>query len=188
MPKKLTPRPKSQNPALSGRVRVAIYLRRSTDEHNQPFTIGAQEHQLSAFITSQPGWRLAERYTDSASGADGPEERDGLHQMLADAEAGKFDVALVVRVDRLARRITLLYELVERFEAASVTLRSATEPFDTAGPMGRLFLGLLGILAQFERELLVDRIKQGHRRESSQGTMEQPAAVWVRPRGQGAGP
>jgi site-specific DNA recombinase len=161
MPKKLTPRPTPPGARLAGHVRVAIYLRRSTDEHNQPFSIGAQEHQLEAFIASQPGWSLAARYSDNASGASGPEGRDGLRGLLEDAKAGSFDVVLVVRVDRLARRITLLYELLESFETAGVVLRSATEPFDTSGPMGRMLLGLLGILAQFERELLVDRIRSG---------------------------
>lgn len=161
MPKKLTPRPKTAAARLGDSVRVAVYLRRSTDEHNQPYTIGAQEHQLEAFIASQPGWSLVARYTDNASGAADPEERDGLRSLLDDASEGKFDVVLVVRIDRLARRITLLYELLETLENSGVALRSATEPFDTSGPMGRLFLGILGILAQFERELLVDRIKSG---------------------------
>jgi len=78
---------------LAGDVRVGIYLRRSTDDEHQPYSIEAQDTRLAAYIGSQPGWRHAARFTDDASGA--TTTRPGLHRALAAARTGVIDVLLV---------------------------------------------------------------------------------------------
>ena len=147
--------------------RVAIVTRISTDEVNQPYSLEAQTKGLEAFVSSQPGHVITHRFVDQASGA--TLERPGLQAALAAAKAGEFDVLLVYRIDRLTRSIVGLMSIVEALGAADVALRSATEPIDTQGPVGRMLLQLLGIFAEFERSLLIDRISKGFERKAARG-------------------
>jgi len=126
-------------------VRVAIYTRRSTDEANQPFTIEVQQSKLDAYVASQDGWTIVARYCDDASGA--TTDRPGLGQALAAARAGGFDVLLVYRVDRFSRRIRDLVVLLDELDSSGVAFRSATEPFDTSTPVGRMLVHMLGVFA-----------------------------------------
>jgi hypothetical protein len=138
-------------------VRVAIYVRRSTDEEHQPFSIEAQDSRLRAYVKSQPGWSLVARFEDDASGA--KLDRPGLDKALAAARAGRFDVLLVYRVDRFTRRIRDLVTLLDELDRAGVAFRSATEPFDTSTPAGRMLVQMLGVFAEFEREMIEARTK-----------------------------
>jgi len=147
--------------------RVAIVTRISTDELNQPYSLEAQAKGLEAFVASQPGHAITHRFVDQASGA--TLARPGLQAALAAAKTGQFDVLLVYRIDRLTRSIVGLMTIVEELAAAGVALRSATEPIDTQGPVGRMLLQLLGIFAEFERGLLIDRITKGFERKAARG-------------------
>lgn len=154
--------------AVSARsVRVATVTRISTDETNQPYSLDAQANGLAAFVASQPGHVITHRFVDQASGA--TLDRPGLQAALAAARAGEFDVLLVYRIDRLTRSIVGLMSIVEDLAASGVALRSATEPIDTNGPVGRMLLQLLGIFAEFERGLLIDRISKGFERKAARG-------------------
>lgn len=105
---------KKATPALaveSGDVRVGVYVRRSTDEEHQPYSIEAQDTSLTAYIASQPGWRQVQRFADDASGA--TTNRPGLQRPLAAARAGVIDVLLVYRVDRFSRRLRDLVDLLD---------------------------------------------------------------------------
>ena len=153
-------------PAAGG-TRVAIVTRISTDEINQPYSLEAQSKGLEAFVASQPGQTITHRFVDQASGA--TLDRPGLQAALDAARAGAFDVLLVYRIDRLTRSIVGLMTIVEELDAAGVALRSATEPIDTHGPVGRMLLQLLGIFAEFERSLLIDRITKGFERKAARG-------------------
>ena len=150
-----------------GVVRVATLTRISTDETNQPYSLDAQATALEAFVASQPGQRITHRFSDQASGA--TLARPGLQRALDAARAGQFDVLLVYRIDRLSRSIVGLMSVVEELDAAGVGLKSATEPIDTSGPVGRMLLQLLGIFAEFERSLLIDRISAGFGRKAARG-------------------
>jgi site-specific DNA recombinase len=155
-----------RTPATGG-TRVAIVTRISTDEVNQPYSLEAQTKGLEAFVASQPGQAVTHRFVDQASGA--TLERPGLQGALAAAKAGEFDVLLVYRIDRLTRSIVGLMTIVSELDAAGVALRSATEPIDTQGPVGRMLLQLLGIFAEFERGLLIDRITKGFESKAARG-------------------
>ncbi len=148
-------------------VRVAIYVRRSTDEEHQPFSIEAQDSRLHSYVQSQPGWSLVARFEDDASGA--KLDRPGLQKALAAARAGRYDVILVYRVDRFTRRIRDLVALLDELDRAGVTFRSATEPFDTSTPAGRMLVQMLGVFAEFEREMIIDRVINGMERKASKG-------------------
>lgn len=148
-------------------VRVGVYVRRSTDDEHQPYSIEAQDTRLVAYIGSQPGWRQAARFADDASGAG--TYRPGLQRALTAARAGVIDVLLVYRVDRLTRSLRDLVTLLDDLDQAGVAFRSATEPFDTATAMGRMLVQMLGMFAQFERDTIIDRVIAGMERKAAAG-------------------
>jgi site-specific DNA recombinase len=156
-----------QQPEQSGDVRVGVYVRRSTDDEHQPYSIDAQDARLAAYVGSQPGWRQAARFADDASGA--TTHRPGLQRALAAARTGVIDVLLVYRVDRLTRSLRDLVTLLDDLDHAGVAFRSATEPFDTATAMGRMLVQMLGMFAQFERDTIIDRVIAGMERKAAAG-------------------
>ena len=146
-------------PKAEATTRVALYLRISTDEEHQPFSLEAQEHRLTAFVPTQPGWEQVKTYVDQTSGAYA--ERPGLSEALRDARLGLYDVLLVYRVDRFARSLKVLVHLLEELDSAGVAFRSATEPIDTSTATGRMLAQLLGVFAEFERATIIDRVVGG---------------------------
>lgn len=84
-------------------MRVATYTRISTDEERQPYSLGSQDERLGNYIASQEGWERARTFSDQRSGA--TLDRPGMQKALAEAKAGRYDLLLVYRVDRLARSV-----------------------------------------------------------------------------------
>ena len=148
-------------------VRVATYTRISTDETNQPYSLGAQRDRLDAYVASQDGWHIVSRFVDKASGKS--LERPGLGAARAAAAGGAFDLLLVYRVDRFSRNIGQLGALIEELDKASVAFRSVSEPFDTSTPAGRMMMQMLGVFAEFERATIVERIGAGMERKAKLG-------------------
>jgi site-specific DNA recombinase len=143
--------------------RCAIYTRKST-EHNLDLefnSLDAQREACAAYIKSQAheSWRLIhDRYDDGAfSGAS--LERPALQNLLADVRSGKIDVIVVYKVDRLTRSLVDFAKLVELFDQHSVSFVSVTQHFNTTSSMGRLTLNVLLSFAQFERELIGERVR-----------------------------
>jgi site-specific DNA recombinase len=163
-------RPRPTGTALGppmGPRRVAIYLRRSTDDEHQPFSIAAQETALTSYVKSQPCWTLVATYSDDASGAS--TSRPDLQRALRAAQAGRYDVLLVYRVDRFSRRLSDLLDLLADLDDAGVSFASATEPFDTSTSIGRMLVQLLGVFAEFERETIIDRVTSGMNTKAAKG-------------------
>lgn len=143
--------------------RCAIYTRKST-EHNLDLefnSLDAQREACEAYIKSQAheGWRLLPgRYDDGAfSGAS--LDRPALQQLLADIQAGKVDVVVVYKVDRLTRALADFAKLVELFDQHAASFVSVTQSFNTTSSMGRLTLNVLLSFAQFEREVIGERVR-----------------------------
>jgi len=143
--------------------RCAIYTRKST-EHNLDLefnSLDAQREACEAYIKSQAheGWRLVpDRYDDGAfSGAS--LERPALQKLLADVRSGKIDIVVVYKVDRLTRSLADFAKLVELFDQHSVSFVSVTQSFNTTSSMGRLTLNVLLSFAQFEREVIGERVR-----------------------------
>ena len=88
---------------------------------------------------------------------------------LRAARAGMFDTLLVYRVDRFSRRLRDLVALLDELADAGVVFRSATEPFDTSTPVGRMLVQMLGVFAEFEREVIIDRVISGMERKAAKG-------------------
>jgi site-specific DNA recombinase len=151
------------NRPASKLARCAIYTRKST-EYNLELafnSLDAQREACEAYIKSQApeGWRLIPgRYDDGAfSGAS--LERPALQQLLADVRADKVDIVLVYKVDRLTRSLADFAKLIELFDAHGVSFVSVTQSFNTSSSMGRLTLNVLLSFAQFERELIGERVR-----------------------------
>jgi site-specific DNA recombinase len=148
-------------------VRVAIYRRISTDEERQPFSLDAQQERLAAYIAVQPSWFLTRSYSDRMSGK--RLDRPGLQQALHDARTRRYDLLLVFKVDRLARSTGGLAKVLEELDAAGVAFQSASEPFDTSTAAGRMMMQMLGVFAEFEREMIVERTRMGLARKAARG-------------------
>jgi DNA invertase Pin-like site-specific DNA recombinase len=152
------------NAAGQGRAkRCAIYTRKSTDEGlDQVFnTLDAQREACEAYVKSQAGegWQgLAQRYDDGGFSG-GNMNRPAIQQLLADVDAGRVDVIVVYKVDRLTRSLMDFSSIVQRLDARGVSFVSVTQAFNTTSSMGRLTLNMLLTFAQFEREVTGERIR-----------------------------
>ena len=150
-------------PAQSKPLRCAVYTRKST-EHNLDLefnSLDAQREACEAYIKSQAheGWRLvADRYDDGGlSGAS--LDRPALQALLSDIRAGKVNIVVVYKVDRLTRSLADFAKLVELFDRHTVSFVSITQSFNTTTSMGRLTLNMLLSFAQFEREVIGERVR-----------------------------
>jgi site-specific DNA recombinase len=148
-------------------MRIATYTRISTDEEHQPHSLGAQADRLAAYCASQEDWQVVARFEDQITGT--LYERPGLSQALAAARSGLFDLLLVYRVDRLARSVRTLAEILSELDKAGVGFRSVTEPFDTTTPAGRMMVQMLGVFAEFERATIIDRVVAGMEKKARSG-------------------
>ena len=145
------------------RVRCAIYTRKSTEEGlAQEFnSLDAQRESGEAYIASQKsdGWvALPDRYDDGGFSG-GNMDRPALDRLMADIEAGKIDCVVVYKVDRLSRSLMDFARIMEVFERRQVSFVSVTQHFNTTHSMGRLTLNILLSFAQFEREIIGERIR-----------------------------
>ena len=145
------------------RLRCAIYTRKSSEEGlDMEFnSLDAQREACEAYIASQKaeGWvAVRERYDDGGYSG-GTLERPGLQQLLADVEHGLVDVIVVYKIDRLSRSLMDFAKLVEAFDRNDVTFVSVTQAFNPTTSMGRLTLNILLSFAQFEREVIGERIR-----------------------------
>lgn len=113
------------------------------------------------------GYEIAGQYVDIASGAD--QRRPALDDLLKDAKAGRFDKILCTKIDRLARSITNLLYIMESLDRWGVGVEFLDQPIDTGTASGRMMLTVLGALAEFERELIRDRTRDGLARAAAQG-------------------
>jgi site-specific DNA recombinase len=143
--------------------RCAIYTRKSSEEGlEQEFnSLAAQREACEAYIRSQQheGWVLARHRYDDGGFSGGSMERPALQELLADIRAGRLDIVVVYKVDRLTRSLADFARLVELFDAQGVSFVSVTQQFNTTSSMGRLTLNVLLSFAQFEREVTGERIR-----------------------------
>ena len=144
-------------------IRCAVYTRKSTEEGlEQEFnSLDAQRESCEAYIRSQKaeGWTLIPDHYDDGGFSGGTLERPALQTLLRDIEAGRVDVVVVYKIDRLSRSLMDFAKLVEVFDRKSVTFVSVTQSFNTTTSMGRLTLNVLLSFAQFEREVTGERIR-----------------------------
>jgi DNA invertase Pin-like site-specific DNA recombinase len=144
-------------------LRCAIYTRKST-EHNLDLefnSLDAQREACEAYIKSQAheGWRLVPHHYDDGAFSGASLDRPALQALLSEVRAGKIDIIVVYKVDRLTRSLADFAKLVDLFDQHSVSFVSVTQSFNTTSSMGRLTLNVLLSFAQFEREVIGERVR-----------------------------
>ena len=148
---------------------TGIYVRVSTEEQAQEgFSIRAQIEKLKSYALLKD-WDIFDIYADEGISGKNIVDRPAINRLIADIESGKVNNVLVFKVDRLTRSTKNLLELVELFEDCDCAFNSLTESIDTETPSGRMFLKIIGIFAEFERENLASRLKLGLERKVKEG-------------------
>jgi DNA invertase Pin-like site-specific DNA recombinase len=146
-----------------GKVRCAIYTRKSSDEGlEQEFnSLDAQREACAAYIASQrhAGWTAVADMYDDGGLSGGTMERPALQRVLADIQAGKVQIVVVYKVDRLTRSLADFAKIVDILDGHGASFVSVTQQFNTTTSMGRLTLNMLLSFAQFEREIAGERIR-----------------------------
>ena len=144
-------------------MRCAVYTRKSTEEGlEQDFnSLDAQREACAAYILSQrhEGWTPVSDIYDDGGYSGGTIERPALKALLAEIAAGRVDVIVVYKVDRLTRSLADFAKIVEILDDAGASFVSVTQSFNTTTSMGRLTLNVLLSFAQFEREVTGERIR-----------------------------
>ena len=145
------------------RIRCAIYTRKSTEEGlDMEFnSLDAQREAGESYINAQrhEGWTLVPEYYDDGGFSGGSMDRPALKKLIRDIENGLIDVVVVYKVDRLSRALSDFAKLIDLFDKHSVSFVSVTQQFNTTTSMGRLTLNILLSFAQFEREVIGERIR-----------------------------
>ena len=147
----------------NGTIRCAIYTRKSSEEGlEQEFnSLQAQREACEAFIDSQrhEGWICLRASYDDGGFSGATMDRPALRQLLADIAAGRVDTVVVYKIDRLTRSLADFAKIVEILDARGASFVSVTQQFNTTTSMGRLTLNVLLSFAQFEREVIGERIR-----------------------------
>jgi len=137
--------------------RVAIYARVSTGEQSPE----AQLRELRVYAEHR-GFHISREYVDQASGDVRKRRRaPEFEALMADARRRRFDCVLVWKYDRFARTLGALITALQEFRDLGVDFISHTQAIDTTTPMGRLFFHVIGSFAEFERDVIVERVKVG---------------------------
>jgi len=149
---------------------VVLYTRTSMADQNS-------ETQLMALrdYCLRMGYQITDQYVDSGfSGKD--ENRPEFERLLSDVRANKIDCIIVYKLDRIGRSLKHLLNLFEEFKNRNVEFISVTQNINTATPEGKMFWQMLGVFAEYERELIVARTNAGLDRARRQGkTLGRPA-------------
>ncbi|HVX37599.1 MAG TPA: recombinase family protein [Hyphomicrobium sp.] len=145
------------------RLHCAIYTRKSSDEglEKEFNSLDAQREACAAFIKSQKhaGWVALPDLYDDGGLSGGTMDRPALRRLLADIKAGKVQIVVVYKVDRLTRSLADFAKIVDVFDVHGASFVSVTQQFNTTTSMGRLTLNMLLSFAQFEREIAGERIR-----------------------------
>ena len=144
-------------------IRCAVYTRKSTEEglEQQYNTLDAQRDAGESYIQSQrhEGWEVLSTRYDDGGFTGGNMDRPALKRLIEDIKAKKIDVVVVYKIDRLSRSLADFAQMVQIFDAHDVSFVSVTQHFNTKDSMGRLTLNILFSFAQFEREVIGERIR-----------------------------
>jgi site-specific DNA recombinase len=150
-------------------MKVALYARVSSDEQAERQTIQAQITFLRQYTSLYNIPIYAEYLDDGVTGTIPLHERPQGKKLPRDAQSHKFDSVLFYKVDRLSRSLKHLLAAHDQLAEFGVSLKSASEPFDTSTAIGRFIMAMLGSMAELERENILERTRQGHARRKAAG-------------------
>jgi len=146
-------------------MKIAIYARVSTTD--QTNTIQVRELQEYA---ARRNWELTDVYQDQMSGAKA--SRPGINRLMADARLRKFDAVLVWKLDRFGRSLVNCVSAIQELQALGIRFIAVSQGLDTdeSNPASKLLMHILAAVAQFERELIHERVSAGMRAAQAHGT------------------
>ena len=160
-----------ENPKATIKQRVALYIRVSTEEQAEKYGVGLQKNALLALINSKPNdFVLAGEehiyIDDGVSGTVPLDQRPEFSRLkenilMAPEDERPFDAVAVYKIDRFARQLKILLDVIEFFDTYGVQFISANESIDTSTPFGKAMLGIVGVIAELERDTIVQRTKGG---------------------------
>ncbi len=145
--------------------KVAIYARVSTDKQTT-------ENQLTELraVANRMGYEIVQEYVENGiSGAKSRSDRPYLDAMLKDAVRGRFDMVLCWSIDRLGRSLQNLVEILNELQSLKVDLYFLQQGMDTSAPSGRMMFSIFGALAEYERNLIRERVIAGQKRAITNG-------------------
>ena len=147
---------------------TGIYVRVSTDEQVDGFSINAQLEKLCKYAEACE-WNIVDIYIDEGISGKNICDRKELNRLLDDICNYKINNVLVYKLDRITRSVKDLIYLIELFDKYNCTFNSMTERIDTSNAVGRMFIKIIGIFAEFERENLAERVSMGYEQKTREG-------------------
>ncbi len=143
-------------------MKVGLYARVSTDKQDT-------DNQMIRLreIAQNRGYEVFDEYVDIASGRNA--HRPNLDRMMKDAKQHRFDKIIAVKLDRIARSVTNLNNLMNDLYTWNIGIEFIDQPIDTSTPAGKMILTILGAMAEFEREPIVERTNDGLKRAKKEG-------------------
>ena len=148
---------------------TGIYVRVSTEEQAQEgYSIRAQEEKLRDYARIKE-WAVYKIYIDDGISGKNITDRPAITEMIEDVKNGIVKNVLVFKIDRLTRSVADLISLIELFNNHDCAFNSLTESIDTHSATGRMFIKILGIFAEFERENISERVRLGFERKVKEG-------------------
>jgi putative DNA-invertase from lambdoid prophage Rac len=142
--------------------RAALYVRISTNEQNTE----AQEQELRRYAEAR-GYIIYKTYSDIISGS--KSSRPGLNELMIDSRKKLFDIVICYKLDRLGRSLQHLLNIAEEWQKQGIAFVCTSQGIETITASGKLVYSILGAIAEFERELISERTKQGLRRAVNVG-------------------
>jgi site-specific DNA recombinase len=148
---------------------TAIYARVSTEEQAQEgFSIRAQQQKLKEYANIKD-WSVFDIYLDEGISGKNLTQRPAITRMIDDIKAGHVKNVLVFKIDRLTRSTADLVFLIDLFKECDCAFNSLMESIDTSTASGRMFIKIIGIFAEFERENIAERCRVGYERKVREG-------------------
>lgn len=150
-------------------LKTGIYMRVSTEEQAKDgFSIHAQKEKLSKYASAND-WEVIDYYIDDGISGKNLQDRPDVKRLINDVKLGKINNVLVYKLDRITRSVKDLINLIELFEKNDCCFNSVTEKLDTSNAVGRMFIKIIGIFAEFERENLAERVSFGYEQKTREG-------------------
>lgn len=154
---------------MDEKIVTGIYIRVSTeDQAKDGFSIHAQREKLTKYAEAND-WDIFDYYVDDGISGKNLDGRPEVTRLLNDVKEGKVNNVLIYKLDRLTRSVRDLIYLIELFEKHNCTFNSQTEKIDTSNAVGRMFVKIIGIFAEFERENLAERVSFGYEQKTREG-------------------
>ena len=151
-------------------INTGIYIRVSTDEQAiHGFSIRAQQEKLIYYAETIKGWNIYDTYIDEGISGKNIIDRPEINRMIKDIKDGKVNNVLVFKIDRLTRSTKDLIDLIDIFNKNNCDFNSLNESIDTTTATGRMFIKIIGIFAEFERENIAERVSLGIERKAREG-------------------